>query len=115
MALNQKQQVEMVEKMRSERGFGRPEVAAQIRKALDRDEYFLGDSPPEVGIPEQPSRNAKREVWVEFAKVVSVIDHESLEEANRTDIIGMLEANGLVERKKQESDDEGDDESGDDA
>ena len=45
--------------------------------------------------------------WVAYAKLVSEIDDEVIESAQKDDIIGMLEANGLVDKlPPPEADDE---------
>lgn len=100
------QTTELIEKMRSEQAAGRPEVAAQIQKAMDRGEFFLGSPTVEVKVPDAPSRGAKKDAWIEYAKQVSDIDHEVIEDSKRSDIIGMLEANGIIDQLVDE-DDEG--------
>ncbi len=102
--LTLEQQTEMVEKMRSERGAGRPEIAAQIQKSLDRDEFYLGKLTVVSKAPEPPTRQAKTDAWAEWAKEVSNIDHEVLDNAKRKDIIGMLEANGILDRQTEDGD-----------
>lgn len=95
--MEQDQRVKMYEKIRAERGAGRPEVAQQIQKALDRDEFLLGDN---VDIPvvvvDTPKKTATKSKWQEFAKSNSDFDHELIDGITRKDLIAMLMAHGII-------------------
>jgi hypothetical protein len=92
------QKAEMVDEARRLRGKGDPQAANLIMKSLDRDEFYLGlQAVPELEKVEAPSPKAKKAVWVAFAKENSGIDDEIIDSATKNDIIGMLDANGLLD------------------
>ena len=99
------QRIEMNEGIRYANRHGRPQDASKLRQALEAGVYAeLTDSieaptPPEL--PDPPPRGGKGsgiDKWLAYAKLVSQIDDEVLESASKDDIIGMLEANGLIEK-----------------
>jgi len=97
--MEQAQRVKMYEQIRSERGAGRPEVAQQIQKALDRDEYFLGDVNVEpFVVVDVPKKTATKSKWQEFAKKNSDFDHELIEGITRKDLLSMLLAHGIIDK-----------------
>lgn len=94
------QRIEMIEKIRELRMAGKPELAAPLQAAFDRNEYYTGEEEepePEVKVP---SRSGGRPLWVAYALEHSQIEPEVIEDSKRDDIIGMLEANGIIERKQ---------------
>lgn len=95
--LDKDQRIEMLTKIRELRRTGKPEKAAEIQAALDRNEYFFGSKDAPVEDIKPPSKGAKLEAWVEFAKKHSQIDPEVIDNTSRDDLIKMLKANGLVE------------------
>lgn len=96
MSLSEDQRVEMhIEKRRLHQS-GDASGAASIAIALFEDRYFLGlelVTEPEI---EAPKVNAKKTAWVKYALAVSNFDSEIINNATRKDIIGMLDANGLL-------------------
>ena len=95
------QRIQMTEKIRNERAGGRPEVAQQIQKALDRDEFFLDDNVDEpVGVVfvEAPKKAASKAKWQQFAKNNSDFDHELIDGITRRDLQAMLIAHGIIEK-----------------
>lgn len=103
--LTKDQRIEMITEMRRLRGTGRPEVAAVILEALNSDTYSMGDGPGYVDkqtAASQPSRNDDTEIWREYVALVSDFDPEIIESTTKTDLIKMLEANGLMKRRTAE-------------
>ena len=93
------QRIEMNEKIRELRRTGNPHPAQLIQTALNEDRYFMGpEAQAKADAPKEPKKTAKKEAWTDYAKAVSQIDEEVIDGATRTDIIGMLEANGLIEK-----------------
>ena len=98
------QRIEMNEGIRYANRHGRPQDASKLRQALDAGVYAeLTDSieAPTPELPEPPPRGGKGSgvaKWLEYAQLVSQIDDEVLESAQKDDIIGMLEANGLLDK-----------------
>ncbi len=94
------QRIEMIEKIRELRMAGQPELAAPLIEALERDEFYLGEEAEEEAEEVKvPSRGAKKSVWQKFATKHSSFDLELIEDSTRNDLIGMLEANGIIDRK----------------
>lgn len=93
--LSKEQRIEMLTEIRLLRSTGKPEVAADIQLALDEGRYFLGTKTVFVET-QPPSKNAHTEVWANFAKEHSEIDHEVIDGLTRKDLIKMLQANGLI-------------------
>ncbi len=112
--LELEQRIEMMEGIRYANRHGRPQDAQKLRQALDAGVFAeLTDSveaPTPEPIPDPPPRRGKgssQKNWVAYAKLVSEIDDEVIESAQKDDIIGMLEANGLVDKlPPPEADDE---------
>ncbi len=91
---------------------GRPDVATKIRlhfengAPLTRHELRVdGVHPYEEVVPEieEPPRvgpGSSVDVWREYALAIAtdVIEEELIHDSNRDDLIGMLEANALIER-----------------
>jgi len=97
LTLTHEQRVEMHTKRRRLHETGEVSGAAAISSALLRNEYFTGVAVvPEPEI-KTPKPNAKKEAWVKYALAVSDMDSEIVNNATRTDIIGMLRANGLID------------------
>ena len=99
------ERIEMMEGIRYANAHGRPQDAQKLRQALDAGVYAeLTDSveaPTPPPLPDPPPRGGKGsgvKNWLEYAKLVSHIDDEVLKSAQKDDIIGMLEANGLLEK-----------------
>ena len=98
------QRIEMMEGIRYANRKGRPQDAGKLRKAFDAGVYAeLIDSveAPTPEVEEAPPRGGKgssTDKWIAYAQLVSQIDDEVLESASKDDIIGMLEANGLLEK-----------------
>ena len=99
------QRIEMNEGIRYASRHGRPQDASKLRQALEAGVYAeLTDSveaPTPKPIPDPPPRGGKGSginKWITYAKLVSQIDDEVLESASKDDIIGMLEANGLIDK-----------------
>lgn len=99
------ERIEMTEAIRNANKHGRPQDAQRVRQALDAGVYAeLTDSieaPTPEPLPDPPPRRGKgsgAKNWLKYAKLVSNIDDEVLESAQKDDIIGMLEANGLLEK-----------------
>jgi len=90
------QRAEMVDEARRLRSIGNPQAANLLMKSLDRDEFLGVEVAPEPEKVEAPSLKAKKAVWVAFAKENSNIDDEIIDSATKSDIIGMLDANGLL-------------------
>ena len=109
--LTLEQRIEMNEGIRYANRMGRPQDAGRLRKALDAGVYAeLIDSieAPTPELPEAPPRGGKGsgiDKWIAYAKLVSQIDDEVLESASKDDIIGMLEANGLIPKVVSSEDD----------
>ena len=93
----------MSERIRHERSVGRPEVAKQIRKALDRDE-FLPDADDSVDEPvktvfvDAHKKAASKATWQQFAKNNSDFDHELIDGITRKDLQAMLIAHGIIKK-----------------
>ena len=98
------QRIEMMTGIRYANSKGRPQDASKLRQALEAGVYAeLTDSieAPTPELPEPPPRGGKGSgiaKWLAYAQLVSQIDDEVLESAQKDDIIGMLEANGLLEK-----------------
>ncbi len=99
------QRIKMNEGIRYANRHGRPQDASKLRQALEAGVYAeLTDSieaPTPVELPDPPPRGGKGSgiaKWLAYAQLVSQIDNEVLESAQKDDIIGMLEANGLIEK-----------------
>ncbi len=98
------QRIEMNEGIRYANRMGRPQDASKLRQALDAGVFAeLTDSieAPTQELPEPPPRGGKGSgvaKWLAYAQLVSQIDDEVLESAQKDDIIGMLEANGLIDK-----------------
>ena len=102
MPITQEQANEMREQIRSEKGAGRPEVAARIQKALDRGEFYEAKPVvPELPTPIPPTSGpgSKKEVWDAFALAESDLDPEVIEAASKKDLITMLRANGIIPKE----------------
>jgi len=96
--VNVDKRVEMLTEIRRLRSIGQPEVAADLQEALDSDEFRLTAKTVKklkVDTVKPPSKAAKKEAWIAYAKNVSNIDHEVIEATIRDDLIGMLKANGI--------------------
>ena len=93
--LSKEQHIEMLTEIRSLRGAGKPELAADIQLALNKGKYFLGSKTVFVEV-QPPSKSATTKVWANFAKEHSEIDNEVIDDQSRNDLIKMLQANGLV-------------------
>ena len=96
MSLSDDQRKEMHAEKRRLHQSGEPSGAASIAVALLEDRFFLGVEvvpEPETKAPKDSARKAD---WVEYALAVSNIDPEVINNATRKDIIGMLDANGLL-------------------
>ncbi len=96
------QRIEMLEKIRELRMAGQPELAAPLLAALERDEFYLGEEAEEEAEVKVPLRGAKKSEWQEFATKHSSFDLELIKDSTRNDIIGMLEANGIIDRKQED-------------
>ena len=95
--LTQEQRVEMNAEKRRLHQTGDASGASAIKLALEEDRYFMGLTiVPEPEL-EAPKPQAKKQAWVDYALAVSDIDPEVIESATRKDIIGMLQANSLIE------------------
>ena len=99
------ERITMMEQIRFANAHGRPQDAQKLRQALDAGMFAeLTDSveaPTPEPIPDPPPRRGKGSGirhWLEYAQLVSRIDDEVLESAQKDDIIGMLEANGLIDK-----------------
>ena len=106
------ERIEMMEGIRYAQKHGRPQDAQKLRQALDAGVFaeLTGsiEAPEPEPLPDPPPRRGKGSgvtSWLEYAKLVSQIDHEVLENAQKDDIIGMLEANGLLEKLPPKEDD----------
>ncbi len=112
--LTLEQRIEMNEGIRYANRMGRPQDGSKLRQALEAGVYAeLTDSveaPTPAELPDPPPRGGKGsgiKKWLAYAKLVSQIDDEVLENAQKDDIVGMLEANGLIPRlPPSETDDE---------
>jgi len=93
------QRIEMLEKIRELRRTGKPELAEPLQAALDRDEFYMGEEEEEKSEMKVPARTGRKELWIQFATKHSKIDLEVINNSTRNDIIGMLEANGIIERQ----------------
>jgi hypothetical protein len=98
------QRIEMNEGIRYANRMGRPQDASKLRQALEAGVYAeLVDSieaPTPEALPDPPPRRGKgsgQKHWIVYAKLVSDIDPEIIDSAKQIDIIGMLEANGLID------------------
>jgi hypothetical protein len=103
--LSLEERIEMTEAIRDSHKHGRPQDAQRLRQALDAGVYAeligSGEAPIPEPLPDSPPRRGRgsgTDNWVEYAKLISQIDHEVIETAQKDDIIGMLEANGLLEK-----------------
>ena len=99
--MEQDQRIQMSEQIRHERSVGRPEVAQQIQKALDRDEFLSDkvdtvDEPVETVFVDAPKKNASKATWQQFAKNNSDFDHELIDGITRKDLQAMLIAHGII-------------------
>lgn len=94
------QKIDMLERIRELRMAGKPELAAPILEAFERDEFYMGEGKLQEPKMEVPKRSGQRSSWVHFALENSLIDPEVIDGAKRNDIIGMLEANGIIEREE---------------
>ena len=110
------ERIEMMEGIRHAKKHGRPQDAQKLQQAFDAGVYAeLTDSveaPTPEPIPDPPPRRGKgsgAKNWLAYAKLVSHIDHEVLENAQKDDVIGMLEANGLLEKLPPPDTEEGQD------
>lgn len=99
------ERIVMNEQIRESKKHGRPQDAQKLQQALDAGVYaeLTGsvEAPKPEPLPDPPPRRGKgsgMEAWLEYAQLVSQIDDEVLESAQKDDIIGMLEANGLLEK-----------------
>ncbi len=115
--LSIEQRIEMMDQIRASRMAGRPQDAQKLEAAMDRGAYAQLEGSIEAPIPDPspnpPPRGGKgssKENWLEYAKLVSDIDLEVLESAGQPDLIGMLEANGLIEKLKSKESGKGSDE-----
>ena len=103
MVLTQEQVAEMVGQIRAERTAGRPEVAAQIRRALDNGQVYgeiIVDEEYDTSIPKPPpthGKGSKTAAWVEFALTYSDLDEEIIRTSTKSDLIQMLKAYGVIE------------------
>lgn len=107
--LSTEQANKMRAQIRIESDSGRPEVAAQIRKALDRGELFEATPPrPKEMLPIPPTSGpgSKKEIWDAFALAESEIDPEVIENSTKRDLIMMLRANGIIPKEFVAGEDE---------
>ena len=108
--LTTEQIAEMNRLIRSESEAGRPEVAAQVRKAMDRGDVYEVPVPvtkEKVKIPPTSGPGSGKDVWVAFAKEASDFDGESIEVTKKADLIVMLRANGIIPMPESEEDESG--------
>ena len=110
--LSLEERIAMTEQIRESKKHGRPQDAQKLQQALDAGVFaeLAGsvEAPVPEPLPDPPPRRGKGSgvtSWLEYAKLVSQIDHEVLENAQKDDIIGMLEANGLLEKLPPKEDD----------
>jgi len=75
--------------------------SAKVREALMRGEYLVIGKSKEPDPIDPPKRNATKLEWQEFAKKVSEIDHDVIDNVTRDDIIQMLKANGLLPMEEE--------------
>ncbi len=103
LILSTEQRIEMLTEIRRYRSEGRPEKAAVIVNALENGRYSLGGvEPVDVEGVSEPNRGDDTDAWKKFAHSVSDFDTELIDSTRKVDLIKMLEANGIIERRSPE-------------
>jgi len=95
--LTLEQKIEMNQEIRRQNDLGFPEKAQKIRAALNADEFYMGEAAQVAVSMDEPALNARKAEWQEYARLASDFDDDVIDNATRSDLIGMLRAHGIIE------------------